>query len=352
MGQEWTNMITILNRNDKKKFFSIMAILGILLMLSSLGSIMAGQYEMGIVDTLKAILNIFFDRQYDVNPNAEKVIMLIRFPRTITAFIVGSCLAVSGSVFQSTFNNKLVSPDVLGVSAGACVGAAISILYGVSSYFVGVFAFFSGLIAVSITLALPKLFKSNKTVTLVLAGIIVSSLMNSLIGILKFLADKDDKLGEITFWIMGSLAGITFKEIATVLPIFSISVIGVFLLRWKINIISLGEYEAKNLGENFLLLRFLIIILATSLTAVSVSLSGNVGWIGLVVPHISRGLVGGDNRYAIPVSFLFGGTFMIIVDVISRNFSVDEIPLSIITGLIGTIIYTVVLIRKGRELND
>lgn len=352
MEQEWTDMITELNKNEKKRFFLIMLILGILLIMSILYSIVVGQYEMSIVDTLKAILNICLGMEYEINSTAEKVIMFIRFPRTIAAFIVGSCLGISGSVFQSTFNNKLVSPDVLGVSAGACVGAAISILFGVSSYFVGIFAFVTGLMSVSITLILPKLFKSNKTVTLVLSGIIVSSLMNSLIGIIKFLADKDDKLGEITFWMMGSLAGITFKEITTALPIFVISIIGVFLLRWKINIISLGEFEAKNLGENFFLYRLLIIVFATCLTAVSVSLSGNVGWIGLVVPHISRGFVGGDNRYVIPISFLFGGTFMLIVDVISRNFSVDEIPLSIITGLIGTVIYTVVLIKKGRELND
>jgi iron complex transport system permease protein len=278
--------------------------------------------------------------------------MLIRFPRTIAAFIVGSSLAVSGCTFQSTFNNKLVSPDVLGVSSGACVGAAVSILLGVNSYFVGVFAFFTGLIAVSISLLLPKLFKSEKTVTLVLSGIIVSSLMNSIIGIIKFLADKDNKLGEITFWMMGSIAGITSKELATSFPIYIVSMVGVFLLRWKINIISLGEYEAKNLGLNYGLYRLATVLFATCLTAVSVSLSGNVGWVGLVVPHISRGLVGGDNRYAIPVSCLFGGTFMIIVDLISRNFSVNEIPLSIITGLIGTVIYTYVLIKKGRELND
>ena len=345
-------MITEINRREKKKYLFIMIILVILLVILVLYSIMVGQYEMSIIDVFKAVSNICFGTEYAINPTAEKVIMLIRFPRTVAAFIVGSCLSLSGSVFQSTFNNKLVSPDVLGVSAGACVGASVSILLGVNTYFVGVFAFATGLMSVAFTLVLPKLFKSNKTVTLVLSGIIVSSLMNSIIGIIKFLADKDDKLGEITFWMMGSLAGITFKEIVTALPIFVISILGLFLLRWKINIISLGEFEAKNLGENFLLYRFLIIVLSTCLTAVSVSLSGNVGWIGLVVPHISRSLIGGDNRYVLPVSFLFGGTFMLIVDVISRNFSVDEIPLSIITGLVGTIIYTVVLIKKGSELND
>lgn len=345
-------MIIELNDKDRIRYIITTIILIVVLIVTILFSIMVGQYDMTILDILQALSNIIFQTTFDINPTNEKVIQFIRLPRTIAAFVVGSCLAVSGGTFQSTFNNKLVSPDVLGVSAGSCVGAAIAILLGINSYFVGICAFFSGLCSVFLALLLPKLFKSNKTVTLVLSGIIVSSLMNSLIGLIKFLADKDEKLADITFWMMGSLAGITFKEIITALPIYLIAIVSLFLLRWKVNIVSLGEIEAKNLGENYTLYRLLIIMFATCLTAVSVSLSGNVGWIGLVVPHISRSLVGGDNRYVMPVSCLFGGTFMLMVDIISRNISVNEIPLSIITGLVGTGIYTVVLIKKGRELND
>lgn len=345
-------MIIELNDKDRIRYIITTIILIVVLIVTILFSIMVGQYDMTILDILQALSNIIFQTTFDINPTNEKVIQFIRLPRTIAAFVVGSCLAVSGGTFQSMFNNKLVSPDVLGVSAGSCVGAAIAILLGINSYFVGICAFFSGLCSVFLALLLPKLFKSNKTVTLVLSGIIVGSLMNSLIGLIKFLADKDEKLADITFWMMGSLAGITFKEIITALPIYLIAIVSLFLLRWKVNIVSLGEIEAKNLGENYTLYRLLIIMFATCLTAVSVSLSGNVGWIGLVVPHISRSLVGGDNRYVMPVSCLFGGTFMLMVDIISRNLSVNEIPLSIITGLVGTGIYTMVLIKKGRELND
>lgn len=345
-------MISDVNKKERKKVcFVVLCILTVLLTLS-VCSIAFGQYSLNFFDTLKALSNIIFNTKYDVPQTAEKVIQYIRMPRTVAAFLVGSSLAVAGAAYQTTFNNKLVSPDVLGVSAGSCVGAAISILCGVGSYFVGIFAFVSGMLSVFLALLLPKLFRSNKTITLVLSGIIVGSLMDSIIGVIKFISDKDDKLAEITFWMMGSLAGITFKEIISALPIYAIAIAGLFLLRWKMNTLSLGESEAKSLGLNYRLYRLLVIVCSTLLTAASVSLCGNVGWIGLVVPHISRAIVGSDNRYSIPISFLFGGTFMILVDMLSRNLTVNEIPLSIITGILGTVIYAVVLIKRGRELNE
>ncbi len=345
-------MLNEINKKEKKRFYLIVILLSFVLFATIILSIMLGQYELGIMDTLKAISNIVFRSNFDVSETAEKVVQYIRLPRTIAAFLIGSALAVAGAAYQTIFNNKLVSPDVLGVSAGSCVGAAISILAGISAYFVGFFAFLAGLITMFLTLLLPKLFRSNKNITLVLSGIIIGSLMSSIIGVIKFISDKEDKLAEITFWMMGSLAGITFKEIITIIPIYLISIIGLFLLRWKMNTLSLGESEAKSLGLNFKLYRFIVIVFATLLTAISVSISGNIGWIGLVVPHISRAMVGSDNRYSIPISFIFGGSFMIFVDLLSRNLTVNEIPLSIITGIIGTVIYSIVLIKQGRELNE
>ena len=176
--------------------------------------------------------------------------------------------------------------------------------------------------------------------------------MDSIIGLIKFMADKEEKLAEITFWIMGELAGVSNAKIVTVLPIYIISIVGVFLLRWKLNVLSLGEEEARTVGLDYRLYRFAIIIFSTLLTAASVSICGNVGWVGLVIPHIVRVIVGADNRFSMPIAFVFGGTFMILVDMLSRNLSLNEIPLSIITGIIGTVIYAVVLIRGGREVHE
>lgn len=345
-------MIRNLNIKDNHKFKVCLGVSIILLIIIVCSSLTIGQYQITLLNTIKALGNIIFRTDLELPATSQKVIEQIRLPRTIAAFIVGSCLSVSGNTFQSTFNNKLVSPDVLGVSAGACVGAALAILMGMNSHIVSIVAFLFGIIAVSITLLLPKLFHNNSTLMLVLSGIIVGSFMNSSIGMIKFVADKDDKLAEITFWIMGKLSGITMDKIYVILPVYIISIIVVFLMSWKINVLSLGEEEAKTIGLNYRLYRFIIITVSTLLTAVSVSTCGNVGWIGLVIPHISRAVVGYNNCYSIPMSFMLGGTFMILVDVISRNITTSEIPLSIITGFIGTIIYAIVLINKGREIHE
>ena len=344
-------MISDVNKKEQKKYHTIVLFILISLLLIFISSISLGQYNINFLVMLKSLSNVLLNTEYDIPLTAENVIQYIRLPRTVAAFLVGSSLSVAGAAYQTMFNNKLVSPDVLGVSAGSCVGAAFAILLGVGSYFVGFVAFISGMISVLLALLLPKLFRSNKTITLVLSGI-VASLMDSIIGVIKFISDKDDKLAEITFWMMGSLAGITFKEIICVIPIYIISIIGLFIMRWKMNILSLGGMEAKSLGLNYKLYRFLVIVFATLLTAASVSVCGSVGWIGLVIPHIARAIIGSDNRYSLPIAFLFGGTFMIIVDMLSRNLTVNEIPLSIITGILGTIVYTVVLVKRGRELNE
>lgn len=345
-------MGNVRNRTDRERFLLCLAVNLAVLALAIFLSLTWGQYHVSFPDVWKVLGSLLLRKTARVPQGTANVVGLIRLPRTVAAFIVGSCLSTAGNAFQSTFQNRLVSPDVLGVSAGACVGAALSILLGVNSYLTGVFAFLSGIAAVFLALLLPKLFRSNKTITLVLSGIIVGSLMDSILGLIKFVSDREDKLAEITFWIMGGLSGMSAEKICTVLPIYIAAAVGIFCLRWKINVLALGEEEARTLGLHYRLYRLLVIGFSTLLTAVSVSLSGNVGWVGLVVPHISRALVGGDNRFAIPISFLFGGSFMIFVDMLARNLSVDEIPLSIITGLIGTVIYSAVLIRRGGEFHE
>lgn len=281
-----------------------------------------------------------------------RILKSIRIPRTLAAFMVGACLSVAGLVYQTTFNNKLVSPDILGVSAGCCVGAGIAILLGLSAGLIRIMAFVFGFLAVSIAILLPRLFRNHSALTLVLSGIIVGSFMDSIMAIIKYIADRNEKLADIVFWIMGSLAGIQMDEVTISFLINILPIIILIVMGWRINVVSLGMEEAQSLGINYKRNRQIIIACSTLLTANCVSISGNVGWVGLVIPHIARAFIGDDARMSVPVAALCGGLFLMIVDILSRLVSVNEIPLSIITGFFGAIIYTVVLMKRGRFLNE
>lgn len=276
----------------------------------------------------------------------------IRIPRALAAFLVGSSLAVCGLVYQNTFNNKLVSPDILGVSSGCCVGAGVAILLGFSPVMIRLVAFGVGVVTVFVAVALPKVFRNHSPLMLVLSGIIVGSFMDSIIAFIKYVADKNDKLSEITFWMMGSLVGIQFEDLGDSFLIYIIPLIILIVMAWKINIISLGVEEADSLGINYKRDCMIVIICATFLTANCVSISGSIGWIGLVIPHIARAFAGNDARKSLPMSAICGGLFLMIVDTLSRLVSVNEVPLSIITGLIGAAIYTVVLAKRGRYISE
>ena len=281
-----------------------------------------------------------------------RIMQSIRIPRALAAFLIGACLSVSGLVYQTTFNNKLVSPSILGVSSGCCVGAGIAILLGMSAGMIRIIAFVFGFITVSITLILPKLFRNYSSLSLVLSGIIVGSFMDSVLALIKYIADRNDKLADIIFWIMGSLVGIQIDEVVHSTLICIIPFMILLLMGWRINVVSLGKDEAESLGINYKWNRLIIIACATLLTANCVSISGNVGWIGLVIPHIARSFVGDDVRMSLPAATFCGGLFLMIVDTLSRIVSINEVPLSIITGFIGAVIYTVVLAKRRRYLND
>lgn len=335
-------------KKQKKRFWKILLVLTISSI--ALFVISSAIGRAGITNPIRLMQAVFGDaEEYS---QMLRIMYSIRIPRTLSAFMVGACLSVAGLVYQTTFNNKLVSPDILGVSSGCCVGAGIAILVGLPAGSISIMAFIFGFIAVSITILLPKLFHNHAALMLVLSGIIVGSFMDSVLAIIKYIADRNEKLADIVFWIMGSLAGIQIDEvlISTLINIFPFIIL--IVMGWRINIISLGMEEAQSLGVNYKKNRLVIIVCSTLLTANCVSISGNVGWVGLVIPHIARALAGDDARKAMPVSALCGGLFLMIVDILSRLISVNEIPLSIITGFIGAIIYTVVLIKRGRYLSE
>ena len=335
-------------RKHNKRFRQTVLILGICSVLVFVLSTAIGRA--GITNPI--ILMQDFFRKAEDNKQMLKILMNIRIPRSLASYMVGACLSIAGLVYQTTFNNKLVSPDILGVSSGCCVGAGIAILLGMSSGMIRIMAFVFGFMAVSIAIFLPKLFRNHSALTLVLSGIIVGSFMDSILAIIKYIADHKEKLADIVFWIMGSLAGIQMNEVLTSAAINVLPFAVLLIMGWRINVVSLGMEEAQSLGINYRRDRLIIIACSTLLTANCVSISGNVGWVGLVIPHMARAFVGDDARLAIPTAALSGGLFLMSVDTLSRLLSVNEIPLSIITGFIGAIIYTIVLARRGRYLND
>ena len=262
--------------------------------------------------------------------------------------MVGSGLAVSGAVFQGTFRNPLVSESILGVSAGAGVGAAIGILLSQSDYMIQLFAFAFGLLAVGMTYFISRVYRSNPTLILVLAGIIVGSLFSAATSLIKYVADPYTKLPDITFWLMGSFAAVNMSGVFLIAPVILLCMGFILLVRWRINVLSMGDEEARTLGINTKRLRLSIILCATLITAAAVSISGLVGWVGLVIPQMSRMLVGPDHKVMIPTSILLGASFLLVVDTICRNISATEIPISIVTSIVGAPIF-LYLLKKSKE---
>lgn len=307
-------------------------------------SLCIGRYTI----SLSGCIRILAGRE--MGQTAQNVIFSLRLPRTLASMLVGMALSAAGTVFQSTFCNKLVSPDILGVTSGACVGAASAILLGLSARTVSIAAFSSGVLAVCITLLVARAIRNRSSIVLVLSGVIVSSLMNSILGLLKFIADPNRQLAEITYWMMGSLAGVALSDVIAVLPFILLPLLLLLLLRWRLNVLALGELQASSLGMNYQLMRLTMIGCGTLLTAAAVCISGSISWVGLVVPHFSRMLVGEDRMRALPLSILLGGNFMILADLLARTLSMNEIPLSIITGFIGTVVYIGLLVKRGCDI--
>jgi iron complex transport system permease protein len=280
------------------------------------------------------------------------VILTLRLPRTIVALLVGVALSLSGLVYQETFQNKLVSPDFLGVSTGAGFGATIAIVLGCTGLMISFTAFLFGILTMLITVFIAKMFRSQSQTTLLLSGIIVGGFMSAGISFIKFMADTDKQLGEIVYWLLGTFSKATMKDVWILLPIVAVCALVLYLIRWRINIVALGRSEATTLGLNYTFYRGLIIVISTLLTAAAVAYSGIVGWIGLIIPHLVRLLVGRDSKKTIPLTIMFGATFTIVCDIISRSFTASEIPLSAVTGFLGTPIFIAILYARRKTIYD
>ena len=334
----------MLHKENNKATVITVSVLSLLTVVLFFVSMCVGRYGIPFMDVIK-----YFTGQA-IPEMSSRVITYLRLPRTILAALVGCALAVSGAIYQSVFNNKLVSPDLLGVSSGASVGACFAILLGWSGALISIFSFALGFITVIITVLIAKIFQNKSNVVLLLSGIAVGGLMSSGIGLMKYLADDEMKLAEMTFWLLGDLSGTTMKEVWIMLAIVVPSCIVAILMSWKLNIVSLGAKDSKSLGVNYKANVGILIAVATILTAGAVSMSGTIGWVGLVIPNVIRLLVGSDNRRVLPISILFGASFMIVVDMLARSLAPNEIPLSVITGIIGTPLFIYAIFKRRKDI--
>lgn len=328
---------------------SVDLILVILLAAAVVTAVCCGKYDITASQCIKIIISGITGKDSGLPEMMENVVFRLRMPRILAAIIVGAGLSVSGTAYQGVFKNPLIAPDFLGVSSGACIGAAVAILLSMGGSSVQLFAFIGGIAAVAMTMTIPVLIGENTNLTLVLSGIIVGAAMSSVLGFIKFVADPATQLAAITYWTMGSFSYITMADILSVLPLMAISAVVLILISWWIDVLSMGENEARTLGANVTLLRNIVIICATLLTASSVCMAGTISWVGLVIPHLARMLVGPENTRLMPASALLGGLFMLTVDTVTRVIGVIEMPVSILTGIIGAPFYVWLLVRQRRN---
>ena len=272
-------------------------------------------------------------------------VLNIRLPRILLAMMVGCALSAAGTAYQSVFQNPMAAPDILGASSGACFGATLAILLEIPA--VTALAFACSFATVILVYLIGRRGRGSRTMNILLAGIVVSSLFSAGISCIKLVADPNSKLPEITYWLMGSLSGTRMKDAGFLLLPLLFGGIPLLVLRWRINLLTLGEEEASSMGINTSRLRLMVILCVTLLTAASVSVSGMIGWVGLVIPHLSRRLVGNDCRWLLPVAMVFGALFLLLVDNISRTLLAVEIPIGILTAFVGAPFFLHLMTRKG-----
>jgi len=328
--------------------FRLEIFLVLLLFFVSLLALMLGQMPIRPRTILEILLGRVFPLQTTWPATLESVIIDVRLPRLLAGLLIGAGLSVSGASFQGLFRNPLVSPHILGVSAGAGFGAALAILFFGNIFMVQLFSFLFGLIAVLLTYALSRTYRTTPVLMLVLAGIIIGALFSAGTSLLKYIADPVNQMPSIVFWLLGSLNNVSNRDIAVVGPIILAGTFVLQLIRWRINLLTMGEEDARALGVHTGRIRAIIIACATVISASAVCISGIIGWIGLVIPHIGRILVGPDNKHLLPVSTLIGAIYLVLVDTLARTIMETEIPIGILTAMVGAPVFAY-LLRKNKS---
>lgn len=327
----------------KRKIFILMAVILIILFFASF---FIGRYPIKPLQ----LFGILGSKMFPIEPfwaaNMENTVFNVRIPRIILACLVGCSLSVAGASYQGIFQNPMAAPDILGASSGAAFGAALAIVLNFPSAMTTVSAFVFSIGTVLLVTFISKHAGGSKILGLVLAGIMVSSLFSAGTSFIKLIADPNNQLPEITYWLMGSLAGAKMKDVLFAAVPMAIGLVPLILFRWRINVVTMGDDEARSIGVNAQKIRFWVIIASTLITAASVSVSGMIGWVGLVIPHLSRKVIGNNYVHLIPATMLIGAGFMLLVDNVSRNLLATEIPLGILTAVIGTPFFIYLITRK------
>lgn len=327
-----------------------LCVLSGLLLTLFLVSFVLGRYDVPLPQVVRILLGEIFPLEETWAPNMRTAVVQIRLPRIALACLVGCCLSLAGAAYQSVFQNPMAAPDILGASSGACFGAALAILLGMARGGVTLMAFAFSLMTVALVYLVGSRARGNRVVSILLAGVMVSSLFSAGTSYIKLVADPGNQLPAITYWLMGSLSGTRLRDVGFALLPMAAGALPLLLLRWRINLLTLGEDEAAAMGVNTGLLRLIVVLCATFLTASSVAVSGMIGWVGLVIPHLSRKLVGNDCRYLLPTSMVMGAGFLLLVDNVSRNLMATEIPIGILTAFVGAPFFIYLMTRKEQRL--
>lgn len=301
-----------------------------------------GQYTIALQDVIKVLTLQKVDLV-----NAETVIFNIRIPRILVSLAVGSGLATAGASFQALFSNPLATPDTLGCANGASFGAALGILLGLNALGIQISALIFGILAVVLVFVFTRYRHVNQIMMIILGGMVVSSLFSALVSLIKYVADPNDVLPVITFWLMGSFSNSTIRSLYTGVPMIVLGMMILYLMRYRMNALSLKEEEAASLGINVRQNRMIVIVASSLITASVVSMCGVVGWVGLLIPHISRMLFGNNHTKVIPGCIVFGALFMLIIDTIARCMYQAEIPVGILTAIIGAPVFLLLLRKTG-----
>jgi iron complex transport system permease protein len=310
-------------------------------------SLFVGRFVIAPADVARILWGQFFPGPHDWPASVETIVMQIRLPRSIMAMFVGAGLAASGAAYQGMFRNPLVSPDILGVTAAAGFGAALALLLSRNAVELQLIAFAFGLLGVLLTYLLARVYRATPVLMLVLSGVVVGAFFSALLSGTKYVADPESKLPAITYWLLGSLNATSSHSLAMALPPIIVGGLGLLLVRWQLNVLAMGDEEARSLGIRTELLKGIVIACTTLITAACVSVCGIVGWVGLVVPHLGRMLVGPDHRALLPATLSIGATYLLFIDCVARSAVATEIPLGILTAMIGAPFFGY-LLRKTR----
>ena len=310
-------------------------------------SFVMGRYGVPLGQVVRILLSGVLPLEQTWTDNMAIAVLNVRLPRILLACLVGCGLSAAGTGYQTVFQNPMAAPDILGASSGACFGAALAILTGQSAVMTTVFAFLASLLSVALVYLVGNHTRGNRVVNLLLAGIMVGSLFSACTSYIKLVADPTNQLPQITYWLMGSLSGTRLGKVRFAAVCMAVGLVPLLLLRWRMNLLTLSPDEARTMGVHTDRLRLAVILSSTVLTAAAVSVSGMIGWVGLVIPHLSRRIVGSDCRRLMPMSCLFGAAFLLLVDNMARCLTATEIPIGILTAFVGAPFFIYLMVRGG-----